>query len=229
MLRRLLLVLAMVTATAASVPAAGADPASAQCPTTDGVTAGVKVAASSVPVTVPVTDSRTGAQTEVVVTFSDEGTRFYLSGADPRGNVVVAGSWCVKAVKGNTAPLIGTGASGASPASSKKGDLLRIDYVTLYTVIAGPQLVVCLDSSTPGAPDAEPVGQFDTKGNLALWGSTDGTCSGEEQPVRKTMVTARAVDDANAKCLAAGEPGVDATLVSYGYPLPLDVWVCTQA
>jgi hypothetical protein len=220
----------MVTATLAAVPAAGADPASAQCPTTDGTSAGTKVAASEVPVVVAVTDSRTGAPTDVTVTFSDDGTRFYLSGPDPQDHsVVVDGSWCVKAVKGNTVPVVGAGASGASPASNKKGDLLRIDYVTLFTVIVGPQLVVCLDSSTPGAPDVEPVGQFDTKGNLAVHGSTDGTCSGGEQPGRETMVSAGTRDEANAKCLAAGEPGVDAALLSYGYPLPQDVWVCARA
>ena len=231
MLRRVLLVLAMVTTTTAVTvaPAANADPASAQCPTTDGTNAGVKVALSDIPVTVSVTDTRTAAPVEVVVTFTDDGTRFDLSGPpDPRGYFVDDGSWCVKAAKGNTAPLIGTGAGGASPASNKKGEVLRIDYVTLFTVSVGPRVFVCLNSSTPGAPDAEPVGQFDTKDNLAVFGSTDGTCSGE-QAGRETMVIAGTVEDANAKCLAAGEPGVDATLASYGYPLPDDVWVCTQA
>ena len=219
----------MVMATTVTVvPAADADPASTQCPTTDGTNAGVKVALSDTPVTVSVTDTRTAAPIGVVITFTDDGTRFDLSGPDPRGYVVDDGSWCVKAAKGNTAPLIGTGASGASPASNKKGELLRIDYVTLFTVSVGPRVFVCLNSSTPGAPDAEPVGDFDTKGNLAVFGSTDGTCSGE-QPVRETMVSAGTVEDANAKCLAAGEPGVDATLASYGYPLPDFLWVCTQA
>ena len=229
MLRRFLLVLAMVTAPAVTmVPAADADPASAQCPSTDGTNSGVKVALSDSPVTVWVTDIRTAAPVEVVITFSDDGTRFDLSGPDPRGYVVADGSWCVKAAKGNTAPLMGTGASGAGPASNKKSELLRIEYVTLYTVSVEPRAVVCLDSSTPGSPDAQPVGDFDTKGNLAVFGSTDGTCR-EEHPVRETMVSAGTVEDANAKCHALGEPGVDATLASYGYPVPDFLWVCTQA
>jgi hypothetical protein len=210
------------------VPAANADPASAQCPTTDGTNTGVKVARSDIPATVSVTDIGTGAPIGVVVTFTDDGTRFDLSGPDPRGYRVADGSWCVKAAKGNTVPLIGTGASGASPASNKKGEVLRIDYVTLFTVSMEPRAFVCLNSSTPGVPDAEPVGDWDTKGNLALFPSTDGTCSGELL-VRETMVSAGTVEDANAKCLAVGEPGADATLASYGYPLPDYVWVCTQA
>ena len=230
-LRRFLLALGVVaTTTVAAVSAADADPASAQCPTTDGTNVGVKVALSDIPVTVSVTDTRTGAPIAVVITFTGDGTRFDLNGPpDPRGYVVADGSWCVKAAKGNTAPLIGTGASGASPASNKKSELLRIDYVTLFTVGVEPRAFVCLDSSTPGAPDAEPVGSWDAKGNLALFLSTDGTCSGEEQPVRETMVSAGTVEDANAMCRAAGEPGVDATLASYGYPVPEHVWVCTRA
>jgi hypothetical protein len=228
-LRRILLALAVVTATTAvTLPASSADPASALCPTTDGTNAGVKVALSDTPVTVSVTDTRTGASKAVVVTFTDGGTRFTLSGpAEPRPYVVDDASWCIKAAKGNTAPLIGTGATGASPASNKKGELLRIDYVTVFTVSVAPGAFVCLNSSTPGAPDAEQVGAWDTKDNLAAWGSTDGTCSGE-QAGRETMVTAVTVEDANATCLAAGERGVDATLATYGYPLPDYVWVCTQ-
>ena len=177
MLRRILLALAVVTATTAvTLPASSADPASAQCPT-DGTNAGVKVALSDTPVTVSVTDTRTGAPKAVVVTFTDAGTRFNLSGPpEPRPYAVDDASWCIKAAKGNTAPLIGTGATGASPASNKKGELLRIDYVTLYAISAGPRVFVCLNSSTPGAPDAEQVGAWDAKDNLAAWGSTDGTC-----------------------------------------------------
>ena len=228
-MRRFLLVLAMVTATTVTVvPTANADPAAAQCPTTDGTNTGVTVALSDIPVTVSVTDTGTTAPIEVVITFTDDGTRFDLSGPDPQGYVVADGSWCVKAAKGNTTPLIGTGSSGASPASNKKGELLRIDYVTVYAVSVLPRAVVCLNSSTSGAADAQQVGEFDTRDNLALFGSTDGTCS-QENPVRETMVSASTVEDANAKCLALGHPGVDATLASYGYPLPDSLWVCDQA
>ena len=211
MLRRFLLVLAMVTATMmGAVPAAEADPASAQCPATDGTNAGVKVAVSGTPVTASVTDTRTAELIDVVITFTDEGTRFQLSGPDPQGYVVADASWCVKAAKGNSAPLTGTGTSGASPASNKKSELLRIDNVTLFTVSVEPRAVVCLNSSTPGAPDAQPVGDFDTRGNLAVFGSTDGSCS-QEHSVRETMVSAVTIEDASAKCLALGATGVDAT------------------
>jgi hypothetical protein len=225
--RRVLLVLAMVASTTmAAVPAAGADAASAQCPATDGSNAGVKVALSDAPVTISVTDSRTAALVQVVVTFSEGGTRFHLSEPDPQGRVVAGASWCVKAAKGNSSPLLGTGNAGASPASNKKGELLRIDYVTVFSVDLEPSVVICLDSTTPGVPDAQPVGPFDSTGNLAVFASTDGTCSGEN-PVRRTMVSATTVSDANTTCLALGAPGVDATLAGYGYPLPDHLWVCT--
>ena len=105
---------------------------------------------------------------------------------------------------------------------------MRIDYVTVYAVSVLPRAVVCLNSSISGAADAQQVGEFDTRDNLALFGSTDGTCS-KENPVRETMVSASTVEDANAKCLALEHPGVDATLASYGYPLPDSLWVCDQA
>ncbi len=225
-MRRVLLVLAVVAATTVMAVPAGADPASAQCPTTDGSHTGVRVTLSDTPVTVSVTDTRTGDLGSVVVTFTDGGTRFRLSAPDGQRLVVADASWCVKAAKGNTAPLVGTGNRGASPASSKKGELLRIDYVRLFTVDLEPQLVVCLDSSVAGTPDVEPVGPFDTANNLALFPSTDGTCSGESL-VRRTMVSATTAGNADATCLALGAPGAEAMLAGHGYPLPDSVWVCT--
>lgn len=226
-MRRVLLVLAVVAATTVMAVPAGADPASAQCPTTDGSHTGVRVTLSDTPVTVSVTDTRTGDLGSVVVTFTDGGTRFRLSAPDGQRLVVADASWCVKAAKGNTSPVVGTGSSGASAASNKKGDLLRIDHLTLFTVDLEPLLVVCLDSSTAGTPDAQPIGAFDTVGNLALFPSTDGTCSGDLL-VRKTMVSATTSADADATCLALGAPGVDATMAGYGYPLPDQLWVCAS-
>jgi hypothetical protein len=225
-MRRVLLVLAVVAATTVMAVPAGADPASAQCPTTDGTHTGVRVTLSDTPVTVSVTDTRTGDLGSVVVTFTDGGTRFRLTAPDEQRLVVADASWCVKAAKGNTSPVVGTGSSGASAASNKKGELLRIDYVTVFSVDLEPSVVICLDSTTPGVPDAQPVGPFDSTGNLAVFASTDGTCSGEN-PVRRTMVSATTVSDANTTCLALGAPGVDATLAGYGYPLPDHLWVCT--
>ena len=114
MVRRILLAFSMVAAlTAFAVPVANAGPAKTQhCPTFNETGTGVKVSLSDVPVTISVTDTTTTPDTtDVVVTFTDNGTRFTLTSAG--SETFTAASWCVKSSTATTTPLYGTETSGA--------------------------------------------------------------------------------------------------------------------
>lgn len=84
---------------------------------------GVKVAASASPATVTVPDGG-GQPVEVIITIT--GSTFTIT-----GDGLTDASWCVKS---STKTNSGTGTSGASTATNKKGVVQAISYVTIYSV-----------------------------------------------------------------------------------------------
>jgi hypothetical protein len=230
MVRRLLVALVLVAAGAATgVAPAQAAPASLQCPGTDGTDTGVVVPLSSEPATVSVRSTSTGALVPVVVTFVDGGTGFTIASASASTqDEVLDASWCAKAAKGNTAPVLGTGTNVSGAVVGRKGEALRLDHVTLYSVTTPPLLVVCLDSSLPGTADLSQAGPLGAPDNLAVHDSTDGTCS-LPTPVRRTMVGAGSSTEADAACLGLGTPGVAGATSSFGYPVADGFWLCAVA
>lgn len=118
--------LALVLALLAIAPAAGA--ATQHC--ADHTTATkIEVDDDMVnPTTVSVTDTRTGEMIDVLVTIT--GSTFSLESGDPDLTLEDA-DWCLKSA---TLAHDGTGTSGVSGSTNKKGMVQDISYLVLYSV-----------------------------------------------------------------------------------------------
>lgn len=115
----------LATSLIATAPAVQAAPATAHCAT---VTGSVKVESYSSPMTVQVPDTRTGELVTVTVTIT--GSTFKVTTDDPAVELVDA-AWCVKS---STKVNSGTGTTGASTSTNKKGVVQAISYVVLSSV-----------------------------------------------------------------------------------------------
>lgn len=80
------------------------------------------------PTTVTVTDTRTGQPIDVLV--SVDGADFWLESGDPDLTLEDA-TWCIKSA---TQAHDGTGTSGTSGSTNKKGKVQDISYLVLYSV-----------------------------------------------------------------------------------------------
>jgi hypothetical protein len=228
-LRRILLATALVAASmTVAVPIASAGPArTQQCPTSDGSDVGVKVSRSDVPVTVAVTDTRTGSAVDVVVTFTDNGTRFALTAPDSETYTVIEASWCVKSATLTTSPLYGTDVVGGTPATNRKGTDQKIGYVTLYSVLTN---AACYEADNDQFVDLRvtmPLGKF---GNATYFESNDGTCTTPlKEEITWSVVKASTMSEAESACGALETPSGAQTesLRSFGFStIPADWWGC---
>ena len=222
MLRRMLLTAALVAGcTAVVAPAASAGPATSQCPS-----GGVKVAVDESPATVSVMDSTTAAPVSIVVTIT--GPTFEISAATDTATPPLDATWCVKSSTKVTAPSPGTGLTGHSPSTNKKGVAQNIGHVVVYTVTTLPAVTACYDNdSDEGNGDLSVVDTLGTQWNTWIFSSLDGSCSGD---VWQGASVVAAADEAAAvaTCTAiAGEPDTAKLLSSWSYVgAPADWWMC---
>lgn len=100
------------------------------------------------PTTVTVTDTRTGDPIDVLVSVS--GPDFSLESADPDLTLEDA-TWCLKSA---TLAHDGTGTSGTSASTNKKGMAQDISYLVLYSVatVDPTPVAVCNDTTSSGGP-----------------------------------------------------------------------------
>jgi len=123
--------LAVVIAAAGlmAIPTSSAWAGTLQCFPSVG---GAKVGASASPATVSVADSRTGSPVGLIVTIT--ATTFTITPLDSSVTLTDA-LWCVKA---STKTNSGSGVSGASTATNKRGVVQDISSVTIYSVTTSP-------------------------------------------------------------------------------------------
>jgi hypothetical protein len=215
--------------TALVAPAASAGPATAQCPS-----GGVKVAADASPAAVSVMDSTTAAPVSVVVTIT--GPTFEISAATDSATPPLDATWCVKSSTKTTEPSPGTGLTGHSASTNKKGAPQNIGYVVVYSVATFPVITNCYDSTSPYENgDLSLLFPLNTPWNGFVFSSLDGTCEGGIWQVL-SIVTADDSATADAKCAAIAdqiEEGATDTTVGrassdpwYWLDAPADWWLC---
>lgn len=128
--------------------------------TTSHCAPGVKVDAAASPAVVTVVDSN---NQPVDVTVTITGTTFAIEGAD-----LTDASWCVKS---STQTNSGTGTTGASTATNKKGVLQAISYVTIYSVSGEVGGTAGIDwvSRTSAAPNSWRSVAYGTPGGNGIF------------------------------------------------------------
>lgn len=187
---------------------------------------GVKVQAGGSPATVSVTDTSTGGSVSVVVTIS--GTSFSLAAGS--GSALTSASWCVKA---STKTAAGTGTTGTSPATNKRGVPQDISYVVVYGVTTqaswlAPQCWAPDPALVPNVTDIRYVGPPNTLFNAEAYATTDGSCGGEEL-YATTLIQAPDAITAGSLCRSTGAvPVGGGAFVAQGWwpSAPSDAWGC---
>lgn len=106
------------------------------------------------PTTITVTDTRTGDPIDTLVSVS--GPDFSLESADPDLTLEDA-TWCVKSA---TMAHDGTGMSGTSASTNKRGTAQDISYFVLYSVatVDPTPVAVCNDTTSSGGPRVTTTG-----------------------------------------------------------------------
>jgi hypothetical protein len=225
-LRRILLVAAMVAAsTALAVPVAGAGPAVTQCPPEGGV----KVLAADSPATISITDTRTNTAVDVVVTIT--GTTFTIAAPSGATYTLDTGSWCVKSSLKSTSPSPGTGLTGTSPSTNRKGVTQSIGYVTIYGVTSATPSTTCFDqtaSSVFGEQDLLLTGPVGQAANAYTTNSRDGSCSGGQftTPILRYTVVSPSSDPPDFACAAFNANFFGVLNDVWDSPPSTDLWVC---
>lgn len=219
MLRHLLPAVVLVVATSATAaPVAGAAPATSQC------SSGVKVSAADSPATISVTDTRTDTSVDVVVTVT--GTTFAITAPTDADYVLATASWCAKSSVKRTDPSPGTGLTGTSPSTNKKGVTQALGYVTVYSVTTAAPLGPCYQGDSRWE-DFRLTGDLGTPDSGTFYTSYDGTCSGDVF-YQRPVVSGADFDAATDGCFWLPDAQeVEFHLNDHYSGLPGSWWTCT--
>jgi hypothetical protein len=205
----------VVTAAMLLVPAQQA----AATATPECAAGGVKVVSSASPAAVTVNDTTTSTPVQVQVTIT--GTTFTITPTDAAVTLDSA-SWCLKA---STKTQTGLGTAGTSTITNAKGVAQKIGYLIIYSVgTSAPPTPTCYEAGSDFNEDAAFVGPVGELGNLRLYRSYDGTCTGPLSYLL-TVVSGTTQAEATTACQALGRRGADFPMISV-WPTASDLWVC---
>ena len=96
---------------------------------------------------------------------------------------------------------------------------------------AGPAIPTCFDGTVAGSPDGQYTA-FNQLGNITLWTSTDGSCTGSSLPGANTVVIAATEAEAIAICAGLNPAFDSVTQPTVGTLTPEpgpDFWTCDTA
>ncbi len=189
--------LALLVAMLVVIPSAGAA-ATEHC--TNHMTE-VKVESDQSPATVHVVDTQTGDLVEVIVTIV--GPDLSIAAVDP-GLDLVDASWCIKS---NTNTNSGSGLTGQSTSTNKKGIVQDISYVVLYSVTSADRdTTLDIDKSGPEAVFAGQEIEF----------TIEVTNTGTEPATNVVVVDTLPADGLFISSTPAGTPAAGVLTVGLG-------------